>query len=91
MLALTATARRVLPTLMALAVAAFALSFAPPGTIGPPWLLLALAILAVVWVVAQPMAAVRDDVLPALAIALASLGLMLVARISPELAHKQQY
>ena len=76
---------------MALAVAAFALSFAPPGTIGPPWLLSALAVLAVVWVAAQPMAAVRDDVLPALAIALASLGLLLVARISPELAHKQQY
>jgi cell division protein FtsW len=76
---------------MALAVAAFALSFAPPKTIGPPWLLLALGILAVVWVLLQPLTSVRDDVLPALAIALSAFGLLIVARISPVLAHKQQY
>jgi cell division protein FtsW (lipid II flippase) len=80
-----------LPTVMALAVAAFALSFAPPKTIGPPWLLAALALLAVVWVLVQPLSTVRDDVLPALAIVLSAMGLLLVARISPELAHKQQY
>ncbi|MBV9270524.1 MAG: FtsW/RodA/SpoVE family cell cycle protein, partial [Candidatus Eremiobacteraeota bacterium] len=33
----------------------------------------------------------RDDVLPAIAIVLASLGLLLVARISPQNAQKQQY
>ncbi|HEV3155426.1 MAG TPA: FtsW/RodA/SpoVE family cell cycle protein [Candidatus Baltobacteraceae bacterium] len=80
-----------MPTAMALAVAAFALSFAPPKTIGPPWLLLALGILAVVWVLLQPLTSVRDDVLPALAIALSAFGLLIVARISPVLAHKQQY
>lgn len=76
---------------MALAVAAFALSFAPPKTIGPPWLLALLAALCIAWVLMQPLDAQRDDVLPALAIVLAAVGLLLVARISPDLAHKQQY
>jgi cell division protein FtsW (lipid II flippase) len=74
----------------ALAVAAFILSFAPPGTVGPAWLLAALAALAVLWVAWQPPRMVRDDVLPALAVVLAALGLALVARLSPELAQKQQ-
>ena len=76
---------------MALAIAAFALSFAPPKTIGPPWLLALLVALSVAWVLIQPLGTQRDDVLPAIAIVLSSLGLLLVARISPELAHKQQY
>ncbi len=76
---------------MALAVAAFALSFAPAKTIGPPWLLALLAVLCVAWTAVQPFSTVRDDVLPALAVLLASLGLLLVARISPVQAHKQQY
>jgi cell division protein FtsW (lipid II flippase) len=76
---------------MALAVAALALSFAPPKTIGPPWLVGALIALCVVWVLAQPFTMQRDDVLPALAILLSAFGLLLVARISPQLAHKQQY
>jgi cell division protein FtsW (lipid II flippase) len=50
-----------------------------------------LAVLALVWVLAQPLSARRDDVLPAIAIVLAAVGLLLVARISPQLAHKQQY
>jgi cell division protein FtsW len=76
---------------MALALAAFVLSFAPAKTIGPPWLLAVLAALSVVWVLVQPAATQRDDVLPAMAIALSAFGLLLVARISPQLAHKQQY
>lgn len=76
---------------MALAIAAFALSFAPPKTIGPPWLLALLAALCVGWVLIQPASAKRDDVLPAIAILLSAFGLLLVARISPQLAHKQQY
>lgn len=76
---------------MALAVAAFALSFAPPKTIGPPWLIALLAVLCIAWAAIQPFSTVRDDVLPALAIVLSALGLLLVARISPVLAHKQQY
>lgn len=76
---------------MALAVAAFALSFAPPKTIGPPWLVALLVILSLAWVMMQPKGMQRDDVLPAIAIVLAALGLLLVARLSPQLAHKQQY
>ena len=80
-----------LPAAMALAVAAFALSFAPPKTIGPPWLLALLAVLALVWVLVQPRATQRDDTLPAIALVLSALGLLLVARLSPQLAHKQLY
>lgn len=76
---------------MALALAAFMLSFAPPKTIGPPWLIAVLVLLSVAWVLIQPLTSQRDDVLPAFAIVLSSMGLILVARISPQLAQKQQY
>jgi cell division protein FtsW (lipid II flippase) len=75
---------------MALGLAAFMLSFAPPRTVGPPWLLALLAGLCIVWVLAQPASTRRDDVLPAFAIVLSALGLLLVARLSPQLARKQQ-
>jgi cell division protein FtsW len=81
----------VLPAAMALALAAFVLSFAPPKTLGPSWLLGLLAALCIVWVLAQPRTTQRDDVLPAMAIVLSAFGLLLVARLSPQLAHKQQY
>lgn len=84
-------ARRLWPTALALALSAFVLSFAPANTIGPPWLVAALAILAVLWVALQPLDADRDDLLPALAAMLGSFGLLLIARVSPDLAHKQQY
>jgi len=74
----------------ALAIAALTLSFAPHEAIGPPWMLVALGTLAIVWVLWQPLASVRDDVMPALAVALAALGLAIVARLSPALAHRQQ-
>jgi cell division protein FtsW len=67
------------------------LSFAPPKTLGPSWLLGLLAGLCIVWVLAQPRTTQRDDVLPAMAIVLSAFGLLLVARLSPQLAHKQQY
>ncbi len=82
---------RFLPIILALAAAAFALSFAPAKTIGPSWLLAVLVILAIGWCAWQPRDMQRDDTLPALAILLSSIGLLVVARISPELAHKQQY
>jgi cell division protein FtsW (lipid II flippase) len=75
---------------VALAVAALTLSFVPAGAIGPPWMLVALGVLAMAWVLWQPAASVRDDVIPALAIVLAALGLAIVARLSPDLAHRQQ-
>ncbi|MEO9171308.1 MAG: FtsW/RodA/SpoVE family cell cycle protein [Candidatus Baltobacteraceae bacterium] len=83
--------RRLIPMAAALAVSALFLSFAPPHSIGPWWVLAMLGSLAVIWVLWQPMTAVRDDILPALAVVLGSLGLVLVARLSSELAQKQQW
>lgn len=89
--ALTATFRRALPMSVALALSAFMLSFAPAGSIGPPWLLGMLVVLALVWVLWQPAGFRRDDYLPALAVVLAGLGLLLVARLAPDLAQRQQW
>lgn len=74
----------------ALAVSSLILSYAPTGSIGPPWMLALLAVLALAWVLWQPPATVRDDVLPALAVLLGAVGLAMVARLSPALAQKQQ-
>lgn len=77
--------------LVALALAALILSFAPPHTVGPAWQLTLLAILAAAWVQIQPRTSRRDDLLPAFAVLLSALGLALVARVSPQLAQKQQW
>lgn len=74
----------------ALAIAWLILSFAPPHTIGPPWMIALLGVLAVIWVLWQPLNSVRDDMLPALAVVLAALGLTMVASLAPSLAQKQQ-
>jgi len=75
----------------ALALCALMLSFAPAGSVGPPWLLALLASLSLTWVLVQPQNVVRDDVLPAVAVVLSGLGLLLVARLAPDLAQKQQW
>ncbi len=75
----------------ALAAGALILSYAPPHTVGPAWLLALLAALALCWVGLQPRGGVRDDMLPALAVVLSAFGLAVVARLSPALAQKQQY
>jgi cell division protein FtsW (lipid II flippase) len=82
--------RRAAPMAVALAVAALILSLAPRQAIGSPWMLALLAALAMAWVLWQPATTVRDDILPALAVVLAALGLAIVARLSPELAQRQQ-
>ncbi len=74
----------------ALAISAIVLSFAPPHTIGPWWMLTVLGFLAMAWVALAPSRSTRDDMLPALAVVLAALGLAVVARLSPALAQKQQ-
>lgn len=74
----------------ALAVGALILARTPPHSIGPAWLVVLLGALALTWVGLQPAATVRDDMLPALAVVLSALGLAVVARLSPGLAHKQQ-
>jgi cell division protein FtsW (lipid II flippase) len=83
-------ARRVAPMIGALAVSALILHFAPRTAIGSPWMLALLALLSIVWVLWQPVATVRDDVLPPLAVVLAALGLAMVARLSPALGQRQQ-
>jgi len=77
--------------LVALAATAVMLALAPAGSIGPPWLLALLAVLALAWVALQPARTQRDDMLPALAVLLAGLGLLLVARLAPDLAQRQQW
>ena len=77
--------------LAALAASAAMLALAPPASIGPWWLLAMLAALALLWVLMQPASTTRDDLLPALAIVLAGLGLLLVARLEPALAQRQQW
>jgi cell division protein FtsW (lipid II flippase) len=75
----------------ALAVSALILSFAPPETIGPAWMLVLLGALCVLWVLLAPLSSARDDVLPALAVVLAAVGLAVIARVAvaPSLAQKQ--
>jgi cell division protein FtsW (lipid II flippase) len=75
---------------IALAIGALALSLAPPASIGPPWLLGFLVALCYTWVLRSPLDTRRDDALPALAVLASALGLATVARLSSELAHKQE-
>jgi cell division protein FtsW (lipid II flippase) len=75
---------------LALAVGAYALSLAPRGALGPPWLLGVLAGAAFVWVLRSPLDVRRDDFLPALAVLVSALGLATLARLSSDLARKQE-
>jgi cell division protein FtsW (lipid II flippase) len=77
------------PMALALAFAAGMFTLAAPHSLGAPWICGLLAVLAIVWVALQPLSTTRDDTLPALAIAIAALGVLLVARLSPDLAAKQ--
>lgn len=75
---------------VALAIGGFALALAPAGSIGPPWLLALLVFAAYAWVLRAPGDVRRDDVLPALAVLVSALGLATVARLSSDLAHRQE-
>ncbi len=75
---------------LALAIGAYAMSLAPPGSLGAPWLLALLAVAAFVWVLRAPLDVRRDDLLPALAVLVSALGLATLARLSSELARKQE-
>ena len=74
---------------VALVLAALTLRLAPPAALLPPWLPYALIVLALAWPALRPANVSRDDTLPALAVLLSAIGLALVARLSPDLAHKQ--
>jgi cell division protein FtsW len=84
-----ALALRGAPMLVALLIAGAALQFAPPGSVGPLWLLVVLGVAAFGWVYWQPRTSRRDDTLPALAVVISAFGLVTIARLSPDLAHRQ--
>jgi cell division protein FtsW (lipid II flippase) len=81
--------RALAPMALALVFAAAMFTLAAPRSLGAPWICGLLAVLAIVWVALQPVGTSRDDTLPALAVAIAALGVLLVARLSPDLAAKQ--
>lgn len=74
---------------LALVFAGAIFTLAAPHALGAPWLMALTAALALIWVLVQPVSTSRDDTLPALALALAAVGVLLVARLSPDLAAKQ--
>ncbi len=82
--------RRLTPLLAAFAIAAILLSMAPAENLGSVWGLLLLAALALAWVIFQPAGAIRDDFLPASAVLISAVGLSMIARLSGELARKQE-
>ncbi len=73
----------------ALIIGAFAFALVPSPGLGPYWLVIALVILALVWVVVRPRGERRDDVLPAIAILLTSIGLVTIERVDSVLAARQ--
>lgn len=74
---------------LALILSAAMIRLAPPQAVLPGWLAFAFAALALAWPMLRPSNVTRDDTIPALAIVLASVGLTVVARLQPDLAHKQ--
>jgi len=73
---------------LAFAAGAF-LVVAPAGIAAPRWALIALAVAALIWIATEPRDVARDDTVPALAVMLSALGLLIVSRLSPDLAQKQ--
>jgi len=84
-----ARARACAPMVLALVLAALTLRLAPPRALLPDWLPIALGVLALAWPALRPASVTRDDTLPALAVILSAIGLAVVARLQPDLAHKQ--
>jgi cell division protein FtsW len=82
--------RALAPVAAALVIGGYLLAAVPPGSLGAPWILIGLAVLAIAWVVRRPWDGRRDDVLPALAVLLSAFGLAQIARLSPELAQRQE-
>jgi len=75
---------------LALAFAAGAFWFVAPAEFLALRVPLAvLGAVALAWMLVQPASVSRDNTLPALAVALSALGLLTVARLSPELIPKQ--
>ncbi|MDP9105263.1 MAG: FtsW/RodA/SpoVE family cell cycle protein [Candidatus Eremiobacteraeota bacterium] len=77
------------PMVVALVIAAFTVRLAPPNALLPVWLPFVLGLLALAWPAIRPANVSRDDTLLAIAVLLSSIGLAVVARLSPQLAQKQ--
>jgi cell division protein FtsW (lipid II flippase) len=77
------------PMVIALVIAAFTVRLAPRDALLPAWLPFALGLLALAWPAIRPANVSRDDTLLAIAVLLSSIGLAVVARLSPQLAQKQ--
>ncbi|HTJ26907.1 MAG TPA: FtsW/RodA/SpoVE family cell cycle protein [Candidatus Limnocylindria bacterium] len=77
------------PMVLALLLAALLLRLAPAGAMLPTWLPFGLGALALIWPALRPADVTRDDTLPALAVLLSAVGLAVVARLQPDLAHRQ--
>jgi cell division protein FtsW len=77
------------PMMIALVIAAFTVRLAPRDALLPAWLPFALGLLALAWPAIRPANVSRDDTLLAIAVLLSSIGLAMVARLSPQLAQKQ--
>ena len=74
---------------VALVIAAVTVRLAPRAALLPAWLPFALALIALAWPAIRPANVSRDDTLLAIAVLLSSIGLVVVARLSPQLAQKQ--
>jgi cell division protein FtsW (lipid II flippase) len=77
------------PMVVALIIAAVTVRLAPRDALLPAWLPFALGLLALAWPAIRPANVSRDDTLLAIAVLLSSIGLAVVARLSPQLAQKQ--
>lgn len=81
---------RLVPITAALAVAALILRVAAPLIPGGPWWPAGLGVLALCWMLPAAAQARRDEVIGPLAVVLMAVGLAVIARISPELAMRQE-
>jgi cell division protein FtsW (lipid II flippase) len=77
------------PMVLALVLSALLLRLTPPRAMLPEWLPFGLGALALIWPALRPSNVTRDDTLPALAVLLSAVGLAVVARLQPDLAHRQ--
>lgn len=75
--------------LAALIVGSLVFALAPAHALGPRALVVTLAVLALAWVLVRPPGEQRDDVIPAIAILLTSIGLAVIARVDATLAARQ--
>jgi cell division protein FtsW (lipid II flippase) len=82
--------RAMRPMVLAIAFATIAITALAAHQFGAAWLPPILGVLALSWSALQPRRETRDDSLPALAIVISATGLLVVGRLAPELAARQE-